>query len=125
MNALQEGQAVIESLRENASVEQFEEILEQQEETKAQEEELRQMVNEAGIDDSEIQEDLDKLEAELFGGEIDQVEVPKDQIKAEYVSYTIDSPYLTYDLAMSKKMNRKKMSLRKYPRGKKKLQHNY
>ena len=85
MNALQEGQAVIESLREKASVEQFEEILEQQQETKAQEEELRQLVNEAGIDDTEIQEDLDKLEAELFGGEIDKVEVPKDHIEAKYV----------------------------------------
>jgi hypothetical protein len=81
MNALKEGQEVVESLREKASVEDFERILEQQEETQAQEDELRQMMQDVGIDDQEVMDDIDQLEAELFGGDIEKADVPNGDIE--------------------------------------------
>ena len=80
MKALEQGQEVIEDLRSKASVEDFERIMEQQQETQDQEEELRQMLKQNGIEDDEVMDDVDQLEAELFGKELDKVEVPKDVI---------------------------------------------
>jgi uncharacterized NAD-dependent epimerase/dehydratase family protein len=48
-DALEAGQDVIEDLRSKASLEDFENILERQKETEAQEEELRQMMEDAGM----------------------------------------------------------------------------
>ena len=84
--ALEEGQQVVDDLRNKASIEDFENILERQQETKEQEDELRQMLEEAGIDDDEVMDDINDLEAELFGKEIDKVEVPKDNIR-DHESY--------------------------------------
>ena len=81
--ALEAGQEVVEDLRNKASVEDFENILERQQETNEQAEELRQMLEDAGIDDEEVMEDINELEAELYGKEIDKVEVPKDKIDYE------------------------------------------
>ena len=73
MKALEAGQQVVEDLRSKASVEDFERILEQQKETQEQEDELRQMLQDAGIDDEDVMADIDDLEAELAGKEIDKV----------------------------------------------------
>ena len=78
--ALEAGQEIVEDLRNKASIEDFENILERQKETQDQEEELRQMLEEAGIRDDEVMDDINELEAELFGKEMDKVEVPQDEI---------------------------------------------
>lgn len=80
MEALQQGQDVVEDLRSKASVEDFERILQQQKETQEQEDELRQMLKDAGIDDEEVMDDIDHLEAEILGKEIDK-KVPNKPIK--------------------------------------------
>mmetsp|Transcript_18714 Transcript_18714/g.21511 ORF Transcript_18714/g.21511 Transcript_18714/m.21511 type:complete len:217 (-) Transcript_18714:14-664(-) len=81
MKALQEGQDVIEDLRSKATVDDFDRILEQQKETKEQEDELRQMLADAGIDEDDVLEDIENLEAEIAGKELDKVPVNKNKIK--------------------------------------------
>lgn len=81
MKALEAGQEIVEELRSKASVEDFEKILESQQETQAQEEELRQMLQDAGIQDEEVMDDIHDLEAELFGKEIDKAVVPNGYIE--------------------------------------------
>eukprot|EP00343_Euplotes_focardii_P010495 CAMPEP_0205826894 /NCGR_PEP_ID=MMETSP0206-20130828/30192_1 /ASSEMBLY_ACC=CAM_ASM_000279 /TAXON_ID=36767 /ORGANISM="Euplotes focardii, Strain TN1" /LENGTH=194 /DNA_ID=CAMNT_0053127231 /DNA_START=58 /DNA_END=642 /DNA_ORIENTATION=- len=80
-DALEAGQQVVEELREKATIEDFEDILERQKETQEQEDELRQMLEDAGIDDDEVMDDINELEAELFGKEIDKVKVPSDNLR--------------------------------------------
>mmetsp|Transcript_31595 Transcript_31595/g.31069 ORF Transcript_31595/g.31069 Transcript_31595/m.31069 type:complete len:192 (-) Transcript_31595:54-629(-) len=81
--ALEAGQEVIDDLSNKASIEDFENILERQKETIEQQEELQQLLDEAGIDDDEVMDDINELEAELFGKEMDKVKVPKDRIEAD------------------------------------------
>lgn len=73
MKALEAGQKVVEDLRSKASVEDFERILDQQKETQEQEEELRLLLQDAGIADDDVLDDINDLEAELAGKELDKV----------------------------------------------------
>lgn len=60
---MQKAQDAIDQLQEKANVDTFEELYERQNEAELQNDEISQMMKDFNIDDEEVQEDLNELEA--------------------------------------------------------------
>lgn len=79
MKAMKDSQSVIDDLREKANIEDFEHLVEKQQETNAERDELTDLLAENGISEDDVMAEMADLEAELAGEEMG-ASVPTDQV---------------------------------------------
>ena len=80
MEAMKTAQDLIDDLREKANVENFEALVERNQEAMEQQDEIDQLLQEAGIGDEEVDAELEALEAEIAQEELGDQEVPINKI---------------------------------------------
>lgn len=82
INTMKAGQTAIDDLREKASYEDFEKIVEHQKEVDEEQDEISKLISDYGITDDDVLDDVNALEALMAEDELGKVEVPSNQLGA-------------------------------------------
>ena len=83
MEALTAGQQVIDDLRTKCNVENFEEMVEKQQENDDEMAQLNQLMEEQGIAEDDVLDELEKLEADMAEEEMGDQQVPSSDIAVQ------------------------------------------
>lgn len=81
MDTMKKAQDAIQELQDKCGVEQFEELLEIHETQKMTHEQIQQLMSQFGLDDEDVNNDLEQLEVEIANEEM--AEVPNSKIKTD------------------------------------------
>jgi uncharacterized protein Smg (DUF494 family) len=81
---MEDANAVIEKLQNQVGVERFEDIMEKHRELEEDKAEIQRLMGEFGVNEDDIDNEIELLEAEL--AEEEMGEVPKGKIKSREVS---------------------------------------